>query len=894
MNIFHPDGTILVDQVDDRSYRSKAIRGDNALTIYFSSPEHIEVPVGAWTVFQEERYELLQPENLKKLSRRNFEYTLIMDAEQGKLKRFRFRDLVYLPNTKTFEGSRRLKFSYTAKPIGHLQMLIDNLNFREGGWTIGEECVDAVEQVLSYNHTTCWDALNQIADAFNTEWEIIGKTIYLKKVEYNKDITALPLSYGKGNGFKPGLGRSNYENSNPIEVLFVQGGERNIDPSTYGNSELLLPRSTANNPKIIEYEGRQYVTDEEGLSIRRYDKAQSIKTEDSLDLSHIYPSRVGTVSEVFVVAGEEGDLYDFIDKDIPDDLDYEKCRIAGEPMTVIFQDGMLAGKEFDVNYFHDDRRFEIVPQTIDGRLMPDNFFTPVEGGKYAIFGIMMPKEYIENNDQTGASWDMFREAVQYFYEHEDPHFSFIGELDGIWAKHNWDDLGIGGKIRLGGYVSFTDNQFQPEPVLIRIIGIKDYINNPYSPTIELSNYPVGGSVSSHIKKIEQNEVVTENLVKESVQYSKRRFHDVQETFEMMFDVEGEYFTDKIKPLVVETAGVMVGTNSQQFNLMGVRFKPNYEGDANRFLSTAGRLIHFTILDGNGNPREWNILSSDTALNPEDAYYVYARCAKETKTGEILATTDQIKLEQVAGYFHFLIGILNTPINESTATTRSWAPTYGYTEITGETITSGVIKSADGDTYFDLKNNKIGGNIHFEDGLFSGLIEVGAKKGETNSGINGENDSEDPVRFWAGSDAQNKANAPFRVTHGGKLIADEAEIQGKFESDKNGNRIVIDPLSRNIQLIDPERGLLGVWSFFGTGSILSIMHKLTTQEEEMQLKGNSISFSTKNSSGKKRYSNIGMYGMDFDIDLFPTVNNLNDLAIGAIYRDGNVLKMKIQD
>ena len=103
------------------------------------------------------------------------------------------------------------------------------------------------------------DALNQIADAFNTEWEIIGKTIYLKKVEYNKDITALPLSYGKGSGFKPGLGRSNYENSNPIEVLFVQGGERNINPSVYGNSELLLPKSTANDPKIIEYEGRQYV-----------------------------------------------------------------------------------------------------------------------------------------------------------------------------------------------------------------------------------------------------------------------------------------------------------------------------------------------------------------------------------------------------------------------------------------------------------------------------------------------------------------------------------------------------------------------------------------------------------------------------------------------------------
>ena len=44
----------------------------------------------------------------------------------------------------------------------------------------------------------------------------------------------------------------------------------------------------------------------------------------------------------------------------------------GETMTVIFQTGMLTGKEFEVKYIHEAkdkkeaRRFEIVPQEIDG------------------------------------------------------------------------------------------------------------------------------------------------------------------------------------------------------------------------------------------------------------------------------------------------------------------------------------------------------------------------------------------------------------------------------------------------------------------------------------------------------------------------------------------------
>ena len=63
-------------------------------------------------------------------------------------------------------------------------------------------------------------------------------------------------------------------------------------------------------------------------------------------------------------------------------------------------------------------------------------------------------------------------------------------------------MAVGGKIKLGGYVAFTDVDFQTISALVRIIDINEYVNSPYEPKIELSNVAVGGStLSSELKKL---------------------------------------------------------------------------------------------------------------------------------------------------------------------------------------------------------------------------------------------------------------------------------------------------------------------------------------------------------------------------------------------------------
>ena len=532
-------------EVKDESYSYEAIMEECSLTLYFDYPGYLEIPVGSYCDLYGKRYFLKKDSSFKKNGERNFEYTLILETGIYDTMLWKVRNTL----------DRRIKFPYTAKPNEHLRLLVENLNRRGIGWKIGD-CIEGTEKVINYSHTYIHDALNQLADMYETEWEITEetvngkqiKTIHLRKVEYNKE-NPLKLSYGKGHGFKVGVGRQFGEI--PPEIILVDTTDRNIDYSTYGAKNLLLPKD-----KTLVYEGRIYKTDVDGTCVMRADKELTTAKEDSLDCTAIYPSRVGTVSAVIEV-NKENNFFDFVDKDIPEELNFEDCLIAGETMTVIFQTGMLTGKEFEVKYIHEAkdkkeaRRFEIVPQEIDGITMPEpEVWRPKVGDTYAVFGMQLPKAYICNDStQTGASWEAFKEAAKYLYEHEDKKFTFTGTLDGIWAKKRW--LEIGGKIVLGGYVNFSDTQFHPEGSLIRMIGIKHYVNNPYSPEIELSNEPIGTSVSSDLNKIETNEVTVIEKHKDALQFTKRRFRDAKETMSMLEDALLN-FSGSVNPITVST------------------------------------------------------------------------------------------------------------------------------------------------------------------------------------------------------------------------------------------------------------------------------------------------------------------------------------------------------
>ena len=711
----HFNSTYIDVLPTDESYRYRSIMGEHTLNIYFALSTYTDIPTGAWCEFQGERYTLNQPAKVVKHNSRHFEYTLTMDSEGANLKNYKFRN----PNDKT------LKFPFTASPHYHIQILVDCLNMIDSGWQVGTT-IEANEKLISYNHNNCLEALDMIAKAFETEYEIIGKTIHLHKVEYFKN-NPLPLQYGKGKGFKTGVSRTTEQSR--ITRLYVQGGERNIDRSKYGNKELLLPKS-----QEYVYEGVTFVSDDKGLSIAiKNAQNNGFINEQSLDLSHIYPSRKGTASAVFEV-DKAKHFYDFADTSIPQALNFADLQIKGEKMVIYFESGMLSGREFEISryehssgYNHSARRFEIVPKEEDGATMPNDIFKPAVGDRYSVYNMHLPAAYIcDNATKSGASWEMMKEACKYLYENRADLFTFTGDLDGIWAKKNWAN--VGGRLKMGGYINFSDNEFQRTPVAIRIVGLKEYVNNPYSPQIELSNKVQGQSFSSEIRKLQNQEVYFGEMNKKAISETKRSWRNALETIKQVEEAFPEY-TKSIIPATVQTMMALVGNKAGQFAFVANKTNPitvphtlYFDRNNKQINAGSGWIKHYTLGTTDIKPNHsaadykyWYVSSfvSGRLDDKAKSYYLYIKANKTVETAEFVLSETKIGMEQEAGFYHFLYATVNSEYDGE----RGIAQLNGFTEITGGQLVTNKISSGNGEQYILLLDNEIiiKANLHITDG-----------------------------------------------------------------------------------------------------------------------------------------------------------------------------------
>lgn len=757
MITLHYNGTTIDVQPEDRCYRYRAMMINDSISLEFSLPSFVDFPIGTYCDYDGSRYTLEQPASFRKNGIRNFSYTMMLRGPYFAATKYKF----YNP------ADKRLKFEISATPEQLGAMVIDNLNARSGGWSLGAT-IDADARLIDFNHCSVLEAVQTIANEFGTEYHFVGRTLYFGKIESNRNN---PLALQYMTSVKPKLGRENYDNSLAIERLYVQGGERNIDYSTYGSRFLLLPKG-----QTLTYEGKTYISSSDGSYIERSGISHITNNEDSFDGSDVFPTIEAQILRVVRVDAEKH-WYDIV-LNTKDDM--ADAGIVGQAPSVVFQSGSLAGREFDLQTLADGKiktsieddgyvRVFLLPLEQDGAAFPSDtswgasFVDDVADVsalniRIRFFGITIPNDVICNNaTQTGASWDMYRNAVKYLYEHENPQYSFIGDLDEVYAKSNWSS--IKDKIVLGGMTRFTDNQFLPSGELIRIVGIKDYINNPQAVEIELSNKICGStSFSSQLRELEGDSTAIDMTEQRSKEYARRRWRDARQTTDMLeeaIDSLSEQWTEGINPITARMMQLLVGDEGLQFHFVNdnnvvIPDSIVYNPQTKRLTSPASRIKHFTLGIDDTKPereeseyRHWDIeaFTSDPLDDPKKRYYIYAVCDEEGDTGYLTLSEEPLKFKG-EGVYNLLVGILNSEYDEN----RSIARLYGFTEILPGQVTSYKFSSPDGMQYLDYLSKKF--RIGTEDKylLADAVNNILKVKGLTIIGGDGE---EQPIGVYRG-------------------------------------------------------------------------------------------------------------------------------------------------
>ena len=893
MKIYNPDNTLLLDiDVNDSSFSSDEIMNEDTLSLEFESTEFIEIPVDAYCKFRNKIYYLLRDNDLTKNGVRNYAYKLVMYTDASKSKDVKYGFATVTKNKgelPKFDYAKKIEFNLTGKPIDFAQLWVDNMNIAnsEDEWTVGE-CIDAPIQTLDFNDQWCFDILGQLAEAFETEWEIEHKTLHIRVVEKMKD-SAFPLSYGLGKGLLKGISRVNPNDHKMINRLIMKGSDRNIAFSSYGDTDLHLPKNAR-----IKYDGNyfstelefvdspnaiEYVTDSMGSYLERSDREGRVR-EDSLDCTTIYPMHEGTITEV-------DDKNNLIFYDSANTINYYDMLIPGNTMQLIPQSGDLTGKEFDVNYNHAKKCFTL--KRIEGSndvSYPSGNLIPRVGDKYAIFKINLPQQYIDD-----AELRALKKCVKYLFENEVPQHTFTGELDPIYAEEHW--LEIGGYLEKGYFVHFTDDRFLPDGRDIRITKVEYYVNDEKHPKITLSNKVSGKSFSNKQNKVDNQDQTIDRNKDEAIQYAKRRYNDTLETMEMLKDSLLN-FSESINPISIQTMQLIAGDPTLQFRFVNrntdpikqLKYNIIYDPITKKLHCPSGFLQHMTLgvdsITSSRSSNEYYFWNMDEYLSPlleepEKRYYLYAKCKKSTTKddgiGIFLLSKTAHSMESEADYYYFLVGILNREFDAD----RSFVTLYGFTEVLPGRITTDKIVSNDGMDFWDMGNNcfNLGGDS-------SGIDWNNTKAGElTIKGIVNALGA-----ILGGFKIDNEKFQSTKVDKNGfpnillNGITGEGKIGGWTVQDSNliagGNWneeiLVLDAPQRRIRLLDK----------FGN-VIFAIATSVDATDSIPYLELNRINKSTGATVNSIR---IG----DGRIRVTNLPTSANGLLSGSFWRDGNTLKI----
>jgi len=461
LTIYDSNGNRRTDiEAGDSSTQVKEVQGDNVLTLSFTHYEYIALDVNDRVDFEGERYWLTERYTPKQKSGQEWVYDLKFYGIESLVRRF----LVL----ETTDGNTEPVFTLTATPREHVAMIVkcinDGMNHTTD-WKVGR--VDGTNLiVIDYEGKYCNEALKEIAEAVGgqAEWWVEGQTVNVCRCEHGEEIT---LGYGKG---LTGIERDTTGTDNFYTRLFPVGSTRNIDPSKYGHSRLMLPG------------GRQYVeihTEEYGI----YDRYE----QDAF--SGIYPRRIGAVSSVRSedVKDDDGNpftVYYFRDDSLNfDPNDYE---LPDETKRVSFQDGDLSGlgqgedHYFEVNFNSATREFEIItiwPYDDDTQL-PGGKLIPKSGDHYILWNIRMPDEYYPLAEEE------FLTAVEQFNtECWQDLAVYKAPTDHVWIEENGVSLSVGRRVRLESEEYFPETGYRSS----RITKITRKVNQPGEMDIEISD-----------------------------------------------------------------------------------------------------------------------------------------------------------------------------------------------------------------------------------------------------------------------------------------------------------------------------------------------------------------------------------------------------------------------
>lgn len=699
--------------------QNSSLMGDDNVQLSIVSSELLNLGKGDKIIVEGEEYTIRTKVNREMLSDNHYVHDATFYGVMYELMKSLYR------NTDANGKSSKSTFDLTYNIRDFVKVLIYNVSRDYPGlWAFDEaNCPDTEPRTISFARNNCLQVLQMLCSdrEFDLEFLITQKdgvrTIHIGKF----GAKVVPpggnafFEWGKGNGLYK-LKEQKVDDKTIITRLWVEGGTTNIRSDYRDYSERLqLPFPVRLNKKEHKlWDGTIVPPQSEYIGIsddnKRYLEDGDLRDalgsdEDAVTYDNIFPKRTGTVTALVA-----DDINSFIDDTMDFDLNEKddkgtKYLINEVSAKINFISGKLAGQQFELakkgGYDHATKRFTLIPFTDNrGLTIPtteSEAYRITEGDTYKITDIHLPKSYEDDaeEDLWYAGYNEFKPRTQaraqYQLTFERSYF--------LNALPSDSETTV---FHVGNYVPVKDERFGIEKN-IRIQKVTKNLLVEHDYTLTLSDITAISPITQTVVDVGRHETIIENNRLRDLTKARRGWRTTEELRTMVYDTDGYFDPENIKPNSIDTNMLTVGSKSQQFVLIDVILQANVNGISNRFDASAGVLAHLTIDDE--IIKYWNMAAGSFTLSSQKGYYVFAKCSKESTDGIWYVTQEQLKVEPTEdpNNYYFQVGILGSVHSDDDF--RDFTTTYGFTRINGNTITTGKIITSDKECYLDLDGNK---------------------------------------------------------------------------------------------------------------------------------------------------------------------------------------------
>ena len=494
------------------------------IQLSWNDDKTIVLPAGAYIIYQDEKYSLIEPYLPLRENEAEYKYTPQFHSKIMIWEKIPVPLYTYESDGLTIK-SREMDWDFTGSPADAMYMVKQAIKNETGeDWTIQlSESLPATITISSQS-TSIFSNLNNIAEECETEWWTDKKTntLYLSECKYG---TPIKLIVGE-NVSVPSVSESK---DGYYTRFYAFGSTRNITQeydsgqatNHIANKRLGLdPTKYPGGFKDIKghFENGVFTSDLMPGEI-------FIKT---LFFDKIFPSSKLTISDVrarlkyrldnngnkIKIGGADDEpVYEqyAIWYFQIENFNFDKESIIdGKNLSVSFESGQLAGRDFELKYYDKPEKkndeadvttfeiktgdYEIIIDESTGNIIPGlSYIIPQNGDQIILFNIIMPSEYV-----SSAQNELEKELDKAISDASKDNNSYeVESYPESFYEHSYD-------THLGQEVNF----YNGDNILnSRILMVEKHLDFQYEQTIRIGNEHIKGNtqeLKEEVANVNQN------------------------------------------------------------------------------------------------------------------------------------------------------------------------------------------------------------------------------------------------------------------------------------------------------------------------------------------------------------------------------------------------------